>query len=80
MFNWYRQTKKKTTSQKEKVMSYNEYVVEFQTHDLDGDVTHFSFVEAKSPKDAEEKVTTNSNFDWIKIVNVKLCDEIYWRV
>jgi len=61
-------------------MSYNEYIVEYQTHDLDEVATHFSFIEATSPKEAEEKVTINSSFDWIKIVEVKICDDKFWSL
>jgi hypothetical protein len=79
MFNWYTKTKKKTSSEKEKVMSYNEYCVEYQTNDFDKVVTNFSFIEAKSPEEAGEKMT-NLTDNWIKIIEVKICDHKYWSL
>ena len=61
-------------------MGYNEYLVEYQRRESEKILTNFSFIEAKSPKDAEEKMLHLLDEDWVKIVDVKLCDEKYWSL
>lgn len=60
-------------------MSYNEYCVEYQKADAEKIRTYFSFIEAKSPEDAGEKIK-NLMDSWIKIVEVKICDHKYWSL
>lgn len=60
-------------------MSYNEYCVEYQIYEAEKIRTNFSFIEAKSPEEAGEKIT-NLIDAWIKIVEAKICDHKYWSL
>lgn len=60
-------------------MSYNEYMIEYQIIAGDTIQNNFAFLEASSPENARDKLILKRD-EMIKIINVVLCDEDYWRL